>query len=152
MASAQVQLPHNLNAILQEADLQINNHPVQVEVAKLVKVCWLDVSKKFPSKNLTPKHNYGVWFVLMKLNECEGFQNHPVNLKLTLPNQTPMEHKQDLSILPENKWSYVPVGVFSTNYGMTGDMEISMYEHGSQWKKGIVVNKIIICPLRPPRN
>ncbi|KAJ0081945.1 hypothetical protein Patl1_11577 [Pistacia atlantica] len=164
MASAQVQLSHNLDAILQEADSQINkssdnlieqlnggiflnrnklaspiylidcfciifnftkfsvdklsgantfeiyargltiawgnderywNHLVQVEVAKLVKVCWLDVSKKFPTQNLTPRHNYGVWFVLMKLKECEGFQNHPVNLKLTLPNQTPMEHMLD---------------------------------------------------------
>ncbi|KAJ0082861.1 hypothetical protein Patl1_11848 [Pistacia atlantica] len=63
-----------------------------------------------------------------------------------------MEHKQDLSILPENKWSDISVGVFSTNYGMTGDMEISMYEQGSQWKKGIVVGKIIIRPLVQPQN
>ncbi|XP_031255850.1 protein PHLOEM PROTEIN 2-LIKE A1-like [Pistacia vera] len=210
---AQVQLPHNLDAILQEADLQINkssdnvieqlhggiflnqnklkfsvdklsgantfeiyargltiawgnderywkwtymqdtkDHPVEVEVAELVKVCWLDVSKKFPTQNLTPRHNYEVSFVLMKLKGCEGFQNHPVNLKLTLPNQPPMEHKQDLSILPENKWSDVPVDMFSINCCMTGDMEISMYEHGSQWKKGIVVDKIIIRPLVQPQN
>ncbi|KAJ0082227.1 hypothetical protein Patl1_11866 [Pistacia atlantica] len=161
MASAQVQLPHNLDAILQEADSQINKSSdnlieqlhggIFLNQNKLaIKVCWLDVSKKFPTKNLTPRRTYEVSFILMKLKGCEGFQNHPVNLKLTLPNQTPMEQKQDLSKLPENKWSDVPVGVFSTNCGMTGDMEISMYEHGSQWKKGIVVDKIIIRPLAQP--
>ncbi|XP_031263584.1 protein PHLOEM PROTEIN 2-LIKE A1-like [Pistacia vera] len=139
MASAQVQRPHNLDAILQEADSQINKssdnlieqlhggiflnqnklaspiylidcffHPVEVEVAELAKVCWLDVTKKFPRQNLTPRHTYEVSFVLKKLKGCEGFQNHPMNLKLTLPNQSPMEHKQDLSILPENKWSDIP--------------------------------------------
>ncbi|KAJ0082228.1 hypothetical protein Patl1_11867 [Pistacia atlantica] len=219
MASAQVQLPHNLDAILQEADSQINKSsdnlieqlhggiflnqnklasPIYLidcfciifnftkfSVEKLsgantfeiyargLTIAWgnderykSDVSKKFPaqnltprhnyevscSQNLTPRHNYEVSFVLMKLKGCEGFQNHPVNLKLTLPNQPPMEHKQDLSILPENKWSDVPVGMFSINCCMTGDMEISMYEHGSQWKKGIVVDKIIIRPLVQPQN
>ncbi|KAJ0083156.1 hypothetical protein Patl1_11870 [Pistacia atlantica] len=73
MASAQVQLPHNLDAILQEADSQINKSPdnlieqlhggiflnqnkLAMEVAELAKVCWLDVTKKFPRQNLTPRH------------------------------------------------------------------------------------------------
>ncbi|KAJ0081735.1 hypothetical protein Patl1_11268 [Pistacia atlantica] len=58
---------------------------VQVEVAELLNVCWLDVSKKFPAKNLTPGVVYQVSFVLMMKNGEYGFANHPVNLKLVIP-------------------------------------------------------------------
>ena len=214
--STQVQLPHNLDAILQEADSQIDKssdnlieqlytgiflnqnklkfwvdkisgantyeiyargltiawgnderywkwtymqdtkcHPVKVEVAELLNVCWLDVSKKFPTQNLTPKSCYEVVFVLKKLKGCQGFENNPVHLKLVLPKREPIQREEDLSKMPENEWKEIRVGEFSTGCGpcsMTGDMEISMYEHGSHWKKGIVVNKIIIRPVWPPRN
>ncbi|XP_031273975.1 protein PHLOEM PROTEIN 2-LIKE A1-like [Pistacia vera] len=209
MASAQVQLPHNLHAILKEGDSQIDascdnlieqlqggiflnqnklkfwvdrllcanafdiharglsitwgddkrywnwtykpdtQRCVQVEVAELLNVCWLDVSKKFPAKNLTPGIVYQVSFVLMMKNgEC-GFANHPVNLKLVIPNyHETIERKEDLSKLPKNKWSEVRIGEFLTSCNMTGDMEISMFEHESQWKSGLVVDKIVIHPVR----
>ncbi|XP_044495742.1 protein PHLOEM PROTEIN 2-LIKE A1-like isoform X2 [Mangifera indica] len=211
MASAKVQLPHNLHAILKEGGSQIDASSdnlieqlqagiflnqnklkfwvdrllsanafdiharglsitwgddtrywnwtykpdtqgctcVQVEVAELLKVCWLDVSKKFPAENLTPGIVYQVSFVLMMKDGEYGFANHPVNFKLAIPNyHETIERKEDLSKLPKNKWTEVRVGEFITSCNMTGDLEISMFEHNSQWKSGLIVNKIVFHPVR----
>ncbi|XP_044495745.1 protein PHLOEM PROTEIN 2-LIKE A1-like isoform X1 [Mangifera indica] len=212
MASAQVQLPHNLHAILKEGDSQIDascdnlienlqagiflnqnklkfwvdrllwanafdihardltiawgDDPrywnwtymldkqgsctcVQVEVAELLKVCWLDVRGKFPAKNLTPGMVYQVSFVLMMKDGEYGFANHPVNFKLAIPSyHETIERKEDLSTLPKNKWTKVRVGEFTTSCNMTGNLEISMFEHNSQWKSGMIVNEIEIRPVR----
>ncbi|KAJ0083155.1 hypothetical protein Patl1_11871 [Pistacia atlantica] len=153
MASAQVQLPHNLDAILQEADSQINKSSNNL-IEQLHGGIFLNQNKlaspevhisyrlflKFSVDKLSGANTFEIYARGLTIawgnderywNHPVEVENHPVNLKLTLPSQTPMEHKQDLSILPENKWPDIPVGVFSTNCGMTGDMEISMYEHGS---------------------
>ncbi|KAJ0081270.1 hypothetical protein Patl1_11854 [Pistacia atlantica] len=58
------------------------DHCRPVEVAELLNVCWLDVSKKFPATNLTPRTVYQVSFVLMMKDGEYGFANHPVNFKL----------------------------------------------------------------------
>lgn len=103
-----------------------------------------DVSKKFPTRYLTPTLQYKVSFIIMKLEGCEGWEDHPVHLKLVVPGQNPIERTEDLSKLPEKNWTMIEVGKFSTSISTTGDLEVSMYEDGSQSKKGIVVNKIII--------
>ncbi|XP_044496828.1 protein PHLOEM PROTEIN 2-LIKE A1-like isoform X2 [Mangifera indica] len=199
MASAQVQLPHNLHAILKEGDSQIdascdnlienlqagiflNQNKLKFWVdrlllanafdihakgliiygghdpscwqwdtvgAVLLRIDWLDVRGKFPAKNLTPGMVYQVSFVLMMKDGEYGFANHPVNFELAIPNyHETIERKEDLSKLPKNKWTKVRVGEFITSCNMTGNLEISMFEHGPQLKGGLIVNKIEIRPVR----
>ncbi|XP_044497470.1 protein PHLOEM PROTEIN 2-LIKE A1-like [Mangifera indica] len=183
MASAQVQLPHNLQAILKEEDSQIDasserpkdrivfrareliweddptcwkwvympdTDGAQVEVALLLRIDRLDVSKEFSARRLTPGNYYGVYFVLMTTDGEYGFKDHPVNFQLVAPNQPTVQHQKDLSELPKNKWVDVPVGGFYRDPKMTGHLKISMFEHGPQLKGGMIVNKLVIQPVNKP--
>ncbi|XP_044497645.1 protein PHLOEM PROTEIN 2-LIKE A1-like [Mangifera indica] len=168
MASAQVQLPHNLQAILKEEDSQIDasserpkdriefhareltiyrgNDPTcwqwvympdtdgaLVEVAVLLRIDRLDVSKVFSAKRLTPGKYYGVYFVLMMTDGEYGFKDHPVKFQLAIPNcHETIERKEDLSKLPKNKWTVVRLGEFATSCNMSGDLKISMFEQLQQ--------------------
>ncbi|XP_044478232.1 phospholipase A1-II 1-like [Mangifera indica] len=117
-----------------------------IEIAELVQVHWLDVKTNFPAQMLTPRTSYEVLFVLRRNEKAKELTNS--NLKLVLPNQNASEVTVDLSTLPTNEWKEIQVGGFESSCGMSGDMEISLYEHNSQIKKvGLVVNKIIIRPV-----
>ncbi|XP_031251610.1 uncharacterized protein LOC116109523 [Pistacia vera] len=120
---------------------------VQMEMAELVEVCWLDVKTNFPTQMLTPGTSYEVSFVLKTKGGAEGFAKSPVTLKLDLPNQKPVERTEDLSYMQGEKWKEIRVGEFVTSCNMSGNMKILMYHHDDfTIKKGLVVNKIIIRP------
>ncbi|KAJ0081024.1 hypothetical protein Patl1_12336 [Pistacia atlantica] len=85
---------------------------VQMEMAELVEVCWLDVKTNFPTQMLTPGTSYEVSFVLKAKGGAEGFAKSPVTLKLDLPNQKPVERTEDLSYMQGEKWKEIRVGEF----------------------------------------
>ncbi|XP_044495783.1 phospholipase A1-II 6-like [Mangifera indica] len=129
--------------------MEDNNSCVNVEVAELVSVWWLDVKKTdFDTAMLTPGTSYEVTFVIMMKETSHGFTNVPVKLKFVLPNQEPVERTEDLSILPRNEWKEIKIGHFFTNCNMSGNINISMYNHENTQHElsGLVVNKIIIRP------
>ncbi|XP_044475729.1 protein PHLOEM PROTEIN 2-LIKE A1-like [Mangifera indica] len=179
MASAQVQLPHNLHAILKEGESKTDaywddlieqlhagiflfQNKLKFWVDRLLGANAFDIHARGLSITWGDDTRYWNWTYKPDTQSCAqvemaellndgeyGFANHPVNFKLTIPNyHETIERREDLSKLPKKKWAEVRIGEFYTCCNMTGDMEILMFEHGSQWKSGMIVNKIVIRPVR----
>ncbi|KAJ0080687.1 hypothetical protein Patl1_11831 [Pistacia atlantica] len=208
MASAQIKLPHNFDAILKRADSKVDkssdklkNHLVggismdnqkmrfladcetskntfwiyargmditsgddkncwnwtfmkdddvnaHVQVAELLGVTDLSLKAQFETELLSPNTHYEVAFVLMMKKKSEGFdQGHQVTLSLVIPDGSEQTRKEDLSKMTKNEWKQIRIGAFKTSDDMEGSMEISLSESGSQTKKGLVVQKIVIRPI-----
>ncbi|KAJ0082862.1 hypothetical protein Patl1_11849 [Pistacia atlantica] len=101
MASLQVQLPHNLDAILQEADSQINKSSDNL-IEQLHGGIFLNQNK------LASPYILQIKFSVDKLSGANTFEIYARGLTIAWGNN-------------ERYWK-----------------EVSMYEHGSQWKKRIV--------------
>ena len=77
--------------------------------------------------------------------------NGPVTLKLTRPNGTTEEHKEDLKTKPTNTLVGLKVGEFC-NTGACGcentDVKFSMNGcDGTTWKTGLTVVGAVIAPV-----
>ncbi|GKV36871.1 hypothetical protein SLEP1_g44957 [Rubroshorea leprosula] len=119
---------------------------VTIPVAVLMNVCWLEVHGKFNTAKLSPETLYKVAFVVMLEDPACGWEV-PVNIKLTLPNGSKQEHKEDLIAKPRGQWIEIPVGEFKTPPTNAGKIEFSMYEYeGGNWKTGLVIKGAIIQP------
>lgn len=120
---------------------------MMVDMAELSNVCWLEVHGKFDTSKLSPRTMYQVSFEVMIKDPAYGW-DVPVNLRITLPNGNKVEHKENLMEKTRGKWIEIPVGEFRTmpeNVG-GGEIEISLYEYGSKWKRGLVIKGVIIRP------
>ncbi|XP_010536679.1 PREDICTED: uncharacterized protein LOC104811622 [Tarenaya hassleriana] len=120
----------------------------QVEVAKLVEVCWLDISGKFDTKDLTHGTRYEVVFVVGLEDLAYGW-DPPVNVTLALPTGQYFERKVSLEEQMRNRWLYISAGEFEASPEMAGEMRFSMHEHNSTgtWKKGLLVKGVAIRPI-----
>ncbi|XVF06561.1 hypothetical protein REPUB_Repub06bG0059900 [Reevesia pubescens] len=58
---------------------------VSIDVAELLKVCWLEVHGKFDVTKLSPETLYEVFVIVMLRDEASGWEA-PVTFGLTLPN------------------------------------------------------------------
>ncbi|KAL1205254.1 Protein PHLOEM PROTEIN 2-LIKE A1 [Cardamine amara subsp. amara] len=118
-----------------------------VEAVELKNVCWLDITGKFDTRNLTPGISYEVVFKVKLEDPAYGW-DAPVNLKLVLPNgkEKPQEQKMSLRELPRYKWVDIRVGEFVPEKS-TGEITFSMYEHeAGTWKKGLFLKGVAIRP------
>ncbi|OVA11832.1 C2 calcium-dependent membrane targeting [Macleaya cordata] len=89
---------------------------VEVEVAELLAVCWLDVNGKLDISHLCPGGvEYEVVFVvkLKEEDEATGWEI-PVNLRLVLPDGTTQEHQVCLEAMPRSQWLELRAGEFKT--------------------------------------
>ncbi|KAF9587445.1 hypothetical protein IFM89_002626 [Coptis chinensis] len=121
---------------------------VNVDVAELLNVCWLEVHGKFSTSNLSPNTMYEVLFLVKLIDPAYGWEV-PVNLRLMLPNGETKEHKESLLTKPRAQWIELQVGEFYTSPDKLGDMEISMFEYeGGTWKKGLVIKGVVIRPKK----
>lgn len=118
---------------------------VFVDVAELLDVCWLEVHGKFDTTKLSPGILYEVTFVVMLKDPAYGWEV-PVNFRLILPNGIKHEHKENLVTKPRAQWIEIPVGEFKTSPENVGEIEVSMYEYGGKWKRGLVIKGIAIRP------
>ncbi|CAN8325313.1 unnamed protein product [Cochlearia groenlandica] len=121
-----------------------------VEAAELKNVCWLEISGKFDTENLTPGITYEVVFKVKLEDPAYGWDT-PVNLKLVLPNnyknKTTQDQKVSLRELPRYKWVDVRVGEFVHDKSATGEIAFSMHEYeGGVWKKGLFLKGVTIRP------
>ncbi|KAI3836654.1 hypothetical protein MKX03_034937 [Papaver bracteatum] len=109
---------------------------VNIEVAEVLEVCWLDVNGRFDISKLNPGASTG-WDV-------------PVNLRLILPDGQELVHEEDFETKPESEWIDIYVGDFTTPplQPNRGKKEISfrLFEHGGNWKRNLVVKGVIIRP------
>ncbi|KAF8115061.1 hypothetical protein N665_0030s0103 [Sinapis alba] len=119
-----------------------------VEAAKLNNVCWLDITGKFETSNLTPGITYEVVFK-MKLEDPAYGWDTPVNVKLVLPNgkDKPQEKKVSLREQTRYQWVDIIVGEFKHERDSVGEISFSMYEHAAGvWKKGLFLKGVAIRP------
>lgn len=71
----------------------------------------------------------------------------PVNLRLTLPDGSKQEHKENLMEKPRGRWIEIPAGEIKSSTEKTGEMEFSLYEYeGGKWKKGLLIKGVKIQP------
>ncbi|BBH01296.1 phloem protein 2-A1 [Prunus dulcis] len=168
------QLPHNYEAIRYWVDKKSNNcfmvyardllitwaednrywlwpslqetSGVVVDAAELINVCWLEVHGKFETSKLSPGTLYEVVFVV-KLKASGYGWDVPVNVRLTLPDDSIQWHKVNLMEIPREQWIEISVGEFRASPEKPGDMEFSMYEYdGGKWKRGLVIKGVTIRP------
>ncbi|KAG2239657.1 hypothetical protein Bca52824_091496 [Brassica carinata] len=119
-----------------------------VEAVALKNVCWLDITGKFDTNNLTPGITYEVVFTVKLEDPAYGWDT-PVNIKLVLPNSKdkPQEQKVSLREIPRYQWVDIIVGEFKPEKNSAGEITFSMYEHESGvWKKGLFLKGVGIFP------
>ncbi|CAI9090503.1 OLC1v1025285C1 [Oldenlandia corymbosa var. corymbosa] len=126
----------------------INDEPrdSSLVAAELINVCWLEVHGRFNTVNLTPRTLYEVVFVVMLKDPAYGWEV-PINFRLSLPDGSRQEHKENMIDKPRAKWIEIPAGNFQTLPENIGEMEISLYEYdGGIWKKGLLIKGVLIRP------
>ncbi|GER41003.1 phloem protein 2-A1 [Striga asiatica] len=117
-----------------------------LEVAELLNVCWLELHGKFELHNLSPETIYEIVFVLKLKDPAYGWEL-PVNVRLTLPDGSKQEHKENLLEKPRGKWFEMTAGEFKSSSEKLGEIEFSIYEYeGGEWKKGLLVKGVSIRP------
>ncbi|KAK4440334.1 protein PHLOEM PROTEIN 2-LIKE A1 [Sesamum alatum] len=115
-------------------------------VAELLNVCWLEVHGRFEIANLSPGTMYEIVFVLQLKDTAYGWEV-PVNLRLTLPDGSRQQHRENLMEKPRGQWIEIPVGEFNTSDKKIGEIEISLYEYeGGKWKRGLLIKGVSIRP------
>ncbi|KAL0442338.1 UNVERIFIED_CONTAM: protein PHLOEM PROTEIN 2-LIKE A1 [Sesamum latifolium] len=115
-------------------------------VAELLNVCWLEVHGRFEIANLSPGTMYEIVFVLKLKDTAYGLEV-PVNLRLTLPDGSRQEHKENLKEKPRGQWIEIPAGEFNTSDKKIGEIEFSLYEYeGGKWKRGLLIKGASIRP------
>ncbi|WOG85471.1 hypothetical protein DCAR_0104660 [Daucus carota subsp. sativus] len=119
-----------------------------LEVAELITVCWLQIDGKYNANNLIKGVKYGVYLAVeLSDNLC---MNGPVTLKLTRPNGTTEEHKEDLKTKPKNTLVGLKVGEFCNTgaCGCENTVKFSMNGcDGTTWKTGLTVVGAVIAPV-----
>ncbi|XP_017216115.1 uncharacterized protein PHLOEM PROTEIN 2-LIKE A4-like [Daucus carota subsp. sativus] len=118
-----------------------------LDVAELVKVCWLQVNGKYSVNNLTKGVKYGVYLVV-ELNNSLSI-NGPVTLTLTSPDGCTVEQHDDLHTKPKNTWVGLKVGEFTNPAcGCEKTVKFSMNGcDGTSWKTGLTVIGAVIAPV-----
>ncbi|RWW29013.1 hypothetical protein GW17_00006483 [Ensete ventricosum] len=120
---------------------------VEIEVASLKKVCWLEIHGKLEMSRLTPALMYEIVFVVMISKETAGGWETPVNLRVKFPGGRVEEHKESLLEKPRGRWIALEVCKLKTRPEQAGEMEISLLEcESGQWKRGLIVKGVIVRP------
>ncbi|XP_058106875.1 protein PHLOEM PROTEIN 2-LIKE A1-like [Magnolia sinica] len=118
---------------------------VDVDVANLLNVCWLEVDGIFETSNLSPNTGYEVAFVVMVEDPAYGWEV-PVTLKLACPDGSVQERKERLKERPRGQWMELNAGEFQTSVDKGGQIQFTLLDYHSQWKKGLVVKGAVIRP------
>lgn len=101
---------------------------------------------RFETAKLSPGAPYEVAFVIMLRDPAYGWEV-PVNVRLTLPDGTKQEHKENLMKKPRGEWIEIPAGEFVTWPEKTGEIKFSIYENqGGEWKRGLIIKGVAIRP------
>ncbi|KAK9292531.1 hypothetical protein L1049_020505 [Liquidambar formosana] len=102
-----------------------------IEVAKLIKVCWLDVGGNFEISDLSPGIVYEVVYVVKLTDESSGWE-FPITLRLSLPDGKAQERQVSLLEKPKEEWIELNVGNFNVENGETGEVYFNLAEHGAK--------------------
>ncbi|MED6149079.1 hypothetical protein PIB30_059078 [Stylosanthes scabra] len=133
------------------------------EVAKLVAVCWFEISGKISTSILSPGTQYAA-FLVFKLRDAQGFHYRPAELTVGIVGETSytrsvcldpnlVERRLDDSFRaldrPKERsdgWLEIEMGDFF-NLGLEDEVEMSVSEIKSNWwKHGFVLQGIEFRP------
>ncbi|XVE90304.1 hypothetical protein DITRI_Ditri20bG0066800 [Diplodiscus trichospermus] len=119
-----------------------------IEVAKLINVCWLDVRGKLNMSDLSPATLYEVVYEVKLTKDASGWEL-PIKLRLSLPGKV-KERQVSLLQKPRGEWMELNVGHFCTEEsgetGETREVCFDLYAHGGHWKNGLVIRGAILRP------
>ncbi|KAL8107553.1 lectin-like [Apium graveolens] len=119
---------------------------VFIDVAEMLNVCWLEVHGKLEASMLSPGVLYEFVFEVMLRDPAYGWEV-PVNLRLTRPDGSKQEHKENLMEKPRGRWIEIVIGEFMASQEKSGEIECSLYEYqGGKWKKGLLVKGVAVRP------
>ncbi|KAI4312811.1 hypothetical protein MLD38_037602 [Melastoma candidum] len=116
---------------------------VNIPVAKLKSVCWLEVKGKFKTMVLSPKTTYRVSFVVKMSSRSSGW-DHPITVNLYLPDGSTQGSTENVHDKPKEEWFNVPIGSFMTNPKNVGELSFTLYGGGGNWKSGLVINGVLL--------
>lgn len=120
-----------------------------IEIARLIKVCWLEFGGSFDVSKLSSKTWYVVLFEV-KLNEKVDEWTRWTIVKLTLQQymntRVKHEHKVNMKGQEKGKWVEIPFGVFNTSIITKGKIDFAFNQTGD-WISGIEVRGVKIQPL-----
>ncbi|XP_030517467.2 uncharacterized protein PHLOEM PROTEIN 2-LIKE A4-like [Rhodamnia argentea] len=118
---------------------------VEIPVAELLDICWLEFSGKFKTIKLSPKTTYEVAFVVKMRDDGSGLHG-PVNLTLTLPDGTTQGRIENMEETPKGEWRDIPVGTFMTTPQNVGEISFSYCQVSGHWKSGLIVKGAVLRP------
>lgn len=114
---------------------------MEVEVAVLREVCWLEVTGKFRTIALAPMTKYEIAFVVTRRDpyyRCDA----PVTFTVTLPNGNEEECVKSLRRVPQQRWEHIPICEFVMLPENVGEVTFALNEHGGNWKSGLVIKGV----------
>ncbi|KAL5220735.1 hypothetical protein ABZP36_025448 [Zizania latifolia] len=117
----------------------------QIEVASLKNVVRLEIHGRLELSYLTPGVTYQVVFQVMLTDPAYEW-SVPVNLQLKFPDGTVHQHEENLQEKLRRQWLELMVGEVNAQLGQTGEIDISLFEYGGRWKRGLLIKGIKILP------
>ncbi|GMY35119.1 protein phloem protein 2-like a1 [Fagus crenata] len=119
-----------------------------IEVAKLVDVCWLEIQGTFRTIDLSLGTVYEVVFIvkMLKHNSWFGEENNSVTLTIILPRSKSLTRNEKLNKKPCEEWIEIQVGEFIISPENVGDITFKLDDRSSRWKTGLVLKCAIIRP------
>ncbi|KAK9114573.1 hypothetical protein Syun_021370 [Stephania yunnanensis] len=117
-----------------------------IEMAELIKVCWLEIDVAMDTSYLTEGTIYEVSFVVMLKKDASGW-DFPVTLDMEEPNGKKSQCKVNMKDLPREEWIEIRVGDFTNEKKGELKFFFSGYE-GGLWKTGLIVKGASIKPKK----
>ncbi|KAK9105404.1 hypothetical protein Scep_022248 [Stephania cephalantha] len=117
-----------------------------IEMAELIRVCWLEIDVALDTSYLTEGTIYEVSFVVMLKKDASGW-DFPVTLDMEEPNGKKSQCKVNMKDLPREEWIEIRVGDFTNQKKGELKFFLSGYE-GGLWKTGLIVKGASIKPQK----
>ncbi|KAI4312719.1 hypothetical protein MLD38_037518 [Melastoma candidum] len=120
---------------------------VDIPVAKLKSVCWLEATGRFRTILLSPKTTYKVSFVV-KMSESSSGWHYPLSVNLNLPDGSTQGRTENLQDKPKGgDWFRILIGSFTTNPKNVGELTFALRETGNHWKSGLIIKGVLLQAL-----
>jgi len=116
-----------------------------IEVAKLLCVCWLDVRGKLAMSELTSGVIYEGAY-LVKLTKSSAGWELPIALRLSVPGEEAKVRQVSLFGKPKGEWFELNLGSFMAKPDEEGEVGFDLFEHGGHWKSGLIIKAVIVRP------
>ncbi|KAI4312715.1 hypothetical protein MLD38_037515 [Melastoma candidum] len=120
---------------------------VDIMVAELKSVCWLEARGKFRTILLSPKTTYEVSFIVKMRKGSRGW-NDPITVNLYLPDESTQGRTENLQDKPEGgDWFKILIGSFTTSPKNVGELSFRLGGGGLHWKSGLVIKGVLLQAL-----